>query len=87
MTSKIEALREALRRLLAQHKADGTLPTSGRFLYYELVAAGVISKHALGPVKPGCKAKREPHQDVSLACEFRRNPAGDSDLMSATVPI
>ena len=67
MTSKIEALREALRRLLAQHKADGTLPTSGRFLYYELVAAGVISKHALGPVKPGCKAKREPHQDVSLA--------------------
>jgi hypothetical protein len=20
-------------------------------------------------------------------CEFRRNPAGDSDLMSATVPI
>jgi DNA invertase Pin-like site-specific DNA recombinase len=23
----------------------------------------------------------------SLACEFRRNPAGDSDLMSATVPI
>jgi hypothetical protein len=22
-----------------------------------------------------------------LACEFRGNPAGDSDLMSATVPI
>ena len=23
----------------------------------------------------------------AIACEFRRNPAGDSDLMSATVPI
>ena len=23
----------------------------------------------------------------ALGCEFRRNPAGDSDLMSATVPI
>jgi hypothetical protein len=25
--------------------------------------------------------------EALLACEFRRNPAGDSDLMSATVPI
>jgi hypothetical protein len=30
--------------------------------------------------KPG--ANRFPH-----SCEFRRNPAGDSDLMSAAVPI
>ena len=48
VTSKIEALREALRRLLAQHKADGTLPTNARFLFYELVAAGVVPKHATG---------------------------------------
>lgn len=67
MASKIEALREALRRLLAQHKTDGTLPTSARFLYYELVAAGIISKHALGPVKSGCKGQRQPHQDVGVA--------------------
>jgi len=25
--------------------------------------------------------------DGARVCEFRRNPAGDSDLMSATVPI
>ena len=48
MTTKIEALREALRALLAQHRADGTLPTSARFLFYELVAAGIVPKHATG---------------------------------------
>lgn len=32
-------LRQALRGLLAQHQADGMLPTSGRFLFYELVTA------------------------------------------------
>jgi hypothetical protein len=48
MTSKIEILRRALRHLLAQHQADGTLPTSARFIFYELVAAGVIPKHATG---------------------------------------
>jgi hypothetical protein len=26
-------------------------------------------------------------ESLKLQCEFRRNPAGDSDLMSATVPI
>jgi hypothetical protein len=25
--------------------------------------------------------------ESAYACEFRRNPAGDSDLMSAAVPI
>jgi hypothetical protein len=48
MSSKIEILRRALRHLLAQHQADGTLPTSARFIFYELVAAGVIPKHATG---------------------------------------
>jgi hypothetical protein len=46
--SKIETLRQALRDVLAQYQADRTLPTSARFLYYELVAAGVVSKHATG---------------------------------------
>jgi hypothetical protein len=46
--SKIEVLRQALRDILAQHQADGTLPTSARFLYYELVAVNVVSKHATG---------------------------------------
>ena len=48
MTSKIETLPQALRAVLARHQVDGTLPTSARFLFYELVAAGVVSKHATG---------------------------------------
>ena len=54
MMSKIEVLRQALRRLYVQHEADGMLPTSARFLFYELVAAGVISKHppeSAGPTR------------------------------------
>ena len=48
MTSKIEILWQALRNVLAQHQADGTLRTSARFLFYELVAADVVPKHATG---------------------------------------
>jgi len=37
-------LRAVLLKLIRQHEEAGTLPTSGRFLFYELVAMGVISK-------------------------------------------
>ena len=30
---------------------------------------------------------REQVTELLMVCEFRGNPAGDSDLMSATVPI
>jgi hypothetical protein len=45
-----ETLRRALLELLEEHRQQGTLPTSARFLYYELVARGIISKekHGLG---------------------------------------
>jgi hypothetical protein len=43
-----EALRQEVLRLYRAHLADGMLPSSARFLFYELVAAGVISKHATG---------------------------------------
>jgi hypothetical protein len=65
MTSKIEALRQALRRLYAEHQADGMLPTSARFLFYELVAAGVILKH---PAR-----KRRADQDMIDALTDLRN--------------
>jgi hypothetical protein len=42
--SKIGKLRCALLELLAEHQSDGALPTSARFLFYELVQRGVISK-------------------------------------------
>src|SRR5262249_22102886 len=42
--SKIAVLRDALLQLLGEHERTGALPTSNRFLFYELVARGVIGK-------------------------------------------
>jgi hypothetical protein len=50
--SKIALLREAVRELLREHERDGMLPTSARFLFYELVARGVISKERTGARRP-----------------------------------
>ncbi|TMC35554.1 MAG: hypothetical protein E6J28_11740 [Chloroflexi bacterium] len=50
--TKIGRLRTALKDLLTQHELAGTLPTSARFLFYELVAAGVISKERHGARRP-----------------------------------
>jgi hypothetical protein len=50
--SKIGTLREHLRRLYAEHVRDGMIPTSARFLFYELIAAAIISKHAIGARRP-----------------------------------
>jgi hypothetical protein len=46
--SKVGRLRAALRELLAEHQRDGALPTSARFLLYELVQRGIISKERQG---------------------------------------
>jgi hypothetical protein len=54
--SKTETLRRALLELLAEHRRDDMLPTSGRFLFYELVTQGIISKHPTG--------KRRADQDM-----------------------
>jgi hypothetical protein len=43
-TSALGRLRATLHGLWKKHKSEDMLPTSGRFLYYELVAASVISK-------------------------------------------
>jgi hypothetical protein len=50
--SKIAILREALLKLLREHERDGALPTSGRFLYYELIARGIVSKEKEGSRRP-----------------------------------
>jgi len=54
--SKIGALRDRLFDLLQEHKHDDALPTSARFLFYELVQRGQLSKTATG--------KRRPDQDL-----------------------
>ena len=46
--SKIGALRDLLFALLQEHERDGTIPTNARFLYYELVQRGQISKERTG---------------------------------------
>src|SRR5262245_55303399 len=49
---KIGALRAALLALLEEHERDGALPTSARFLYYELVQRGQLNKERTGARRP-----------------------------------
>jgi len=50
--SKLGRLRAAILELLGEHERDGALPTSGRFLFYELEHRGVVSKTATGARRP-----------------------------------
>jgi hypothetical protein len=52
LTSKIGALRELLFSLLQEHERDGTIPTNGRFLFYELVQRRQLSKEETGARRP-----------------------------------
>ena len=56
--SKIAALRELLVALLHEHQRDGALPTSARFLYYELVQRGQLSKERNRRSPPGSGSPR-----------------------------
>jgi hypothetical protein len=62
--SKIEALRQHMLRLYREHLEAGMLPTSIRFLFYELVALSIIAKQASGVLRPGAVGQRRPDQDV-----------------------
>jgi hypothetical protein len=57
--TKLARLRAALRDLIAEHEAAGALPTSARFLFYELIQRAVITKERTGA--------RRPDQDMSDA--------------------
>jgi hypothetical protein len=50
--SKIGALRELLVSLLQEHERDGAIPTSARFLYYELVQRQQLSRQRDGARRP-----------------------------------
>ena len=50
--SKIGALRNLLLELLREHERDGALPTNARFLFYELVQRGQLSKERTGARRP-----------------------------------
>lgn len=64
MSHKVTAaeMREHLLRLWRRHKAEGSIPTSARFLYYELITAGVIVKAA--KERTDGKKGRRPDQDM-----------------------
>lgn len=61
--SKIEIRRQHLLRLYREHVASKTIPTSHRFLLYELVQQKIVSKQASGVLRPGAKMQRRPDQD------------------------
>jgi len=50
--SKIGALRDLLLGLLREHERDSTVPTNARFLFYELVQRGQLSKEKSGARRP-----------------------------------
>ena len=61
-------------KLLAEHRRDGAIPTSGRFLFYELVSRNVVPKdHYLD--EHGNKRQRTPAQDVADALWHLRRKA------------
>jgi hypothetical protein len=60
--SKGGRLQRIVLELLREHEQAGAIPTSARFLFYELVQRGVLSKEKTGaqrpdqPLKPGSDA-------------------------------
>jgi len=63
--SKAGRLQRECLKLLRKHKREGTIPTNGRFLFYELEQQGVVPKHYVKP--SGEKRARTPAQDISDA--------------------
>jgi hypothetical protein len=50
--TKIGRLRKRVFELLEDHQKDGAIPTSVRFLFYELVQARILSKEKTGARRP-----------------------------------
>jgi hypothetical protein len=50
--SKVGKVRTALIKLLNEHRTSEMLPTSARFLFYELVARSIVAKMATTKAKP-----------------------------------
>src|SRR5215217_2550037 len=72
--SKAGRLQRHCLNLLAEHRRDGAIPTSGRFLFYELVSRGVVPKDHYRD-ENGNKKSRTPAQDVADALWYLRKKA------------
>lgn len=65
-------LQRAVLAVLREHQADGALPTSNRFIFYELRQRGEIPLTAR-TVQPGKKVARRHDQDLSDASKHLRD--------------
>jgi hypothetical protein len=68
--TKTGKLQRALLALLTEHEEDGAIPTSARFLFYELEQRGVVPKHYLDD--QGRKRARQPGGDIADALTHLR---------------
>ena len=68
--SKAGRLQRHVLKLYLQHEADGALPTSGRFLFYELEDRGIVPKKYYDA--DGNERPRTPAQDISDALTHLR---------------
>jgi hypothetical protein len=71
--SKIGELRDLLVALHREHVRDGTIPTNARFLYYELVQRGQLSKERTG----ARRSDQNLHDALTDVREDGRIPWGD----------
>ena len=78
--SKAAIMRAHLMRLYNEHLADGMIPTSNRFLVYELIQQGIIDKKPSGILRPGATMQRRTDQNVidqlTVLPRARRHPLG-----------
>jgi hypothetical protein len=63
--TKAGRLQRACLALLQEHEREGTIPTNGRFVFYELEQRGVVPKHYVDA--SGNKRARTPAQNISDA--------------------
>jgi hypothetical protein len=68
--TKAGRLQRACLNLLEEHEEDGAIPTSIRFLFYELLDRGVVPKAYRNP--DGSERRRTPSQDISDAVNVLR---------------
>ena len=65
-------IRRRVMTLYNEHLADKMIPTSNRFLVYELVQLSVIGKKPTGILKPGATMQRRTDQEVIDALTWLR---------------
>jgi hypothetical protein len=70
LDSKKGRVQRACLELMRQHEADGSIPTNGRFVYYEIIQHGILPKHYFD--EDGRKKARQPAADVTEALTVLR---------------